>query len=296
MLVEAIRHIEKLGNIDAYTYYGFGGPYLEDFRILYELFPDIGMVSIEEDEEIYKRQGFHLPCGKLILKHIEFTSFLAQYGATDSKSIFWLDYTGLKYSHFESFMALLGKVAADSMIKITLRADPTDYSNVEKAKEFRKKFEAVMPDPSADPSGRLRDYLRLLQGMIQIAAQKALPAEMPITFQPVSSFFYSDGTWMFTLTGIVCLRTDLAKIRKVFQGWKFSNLNWATPKIIDLPVLSTKERLHLQNQLPCPRNAGIILGRRLGYVIDDSIEWTDAKLQQYADFHRYSPYFMKAIP
>jgi hypothetical protein len=294
LLVEAIRRLERLGDISAYTYYGFGGPYLEEFRLLYELFPEMGMISIEENAETWKRQQFHLPCGKLRLEKMSFQSFLAQYQANDAKSIFWLDYNGLEYWHFESFMTLLGNIAADSMIKVTLRADPTDY--IGKPNEFRKRFEAIMPDPSADPPGRLRDYVYLLQEMMQIAAQRALPAATPLMFQPVSSFFYSDGTGMFTLTGIVCLRKELAKIKGLFQGWKFANVSWARPKRIDVPILSTKERLHLQNKLPCTSNGGKILRRALGYLIDESWEITEGKLQQYADFHRYSPYFMKAIP
>jgi hypothetical protein len=252
------------------------------------------MVSIEKDRETHKRQEFHLPCGKLRLKYMEFQSFLAQFQATDAKSIFWLDHTGLEYWHFESFMALLGKVAAGSMIKVSLRAEPRDYED--NSQKFRDIFEAVMPDPYADPPVRFRDYVCLLQDMMRIAAQRALPAEMPLTFQPVSSFFYSDGTGMFTLTGIVCERRELDKVKVAFKGWEFANLIWAAPKRIDVPILSTKERLHLQHKMPCPRDAGKILCRTLGYLIDDTETKSEAKLRQYAAFHRYSPYFMKAIP
>lgn len=294
ILVEAIRRLEKLGDIAAYTYFGFGGPYLEEFRLLYEIFPTIGMVSIEENGETHKRQKFHLPCGKLRLEHEEFQSFLAQYQANDAKSIFWLDHTGLEYWHFESFIALLGKVAAGSMIKVTLQAEPMYYKD--KPAEFRERFEAVMPDPYADPPVRFRDYVCLLQDMMRIAAQRALPAEMPLTFQPVSSFFYSDGTGMFTLTGVVWDRQELDKVKEKFKGWEFANLNWAVPKRIDVPILSTKERLHLQHKLPCPRDAGKILCGTLGYLIDDTETRSEAKLRQYAAFHRYSPYFMKATP
>ena len=77
----------------------------------------------------YKRQQFHVPChaAQLKLRNIEFKSFLARYEGSEGKSIFWLDYTGLKYGCFEAFMALLEKVSPKSLIKITLRCEPSDY-------------------------------------------------------------------------------------------------------------------------------------------------------------------------
>ena len=94
------------------------------------------MICIERDEEIYKRQQFHLPCRfhRLKLLHKPLQSFLAQYEAKDEKSIFWLDYTNLEIGHFDDFMGLLGKVGADSIIKITLSCDPRDYRKPERLK------------------------------------------------------------------------------------------------------------------------------------------------------------------
>ncbi|KKL84913.1 hypothetical protein LCGC14_1959990, partial [marine sediment metagenome] len=192
-LVEAIRCLEASCKLNEYTYYGLGGPYLEEFRLLYEYYPQIKMVSIENDEETYKRQRFHLPCRTLRLNNTDVKSFLAQYEPKNKKSIFWLDYPDLEYGDFEDFITLLGKVNAMSMVKITLRAEPSDY--LDKGEEFRKKFQAVMPRPSEDPPPTSPEFAYLLQEMLQVAAEKALPAESTsLMFQPVSSFYYSDGT------------------------------------------------------------------------------------------------------
>ena len=188
------------------------------------------------------------------------------------------------------------------MVKITLRAEPTDFIDKQserlgsRAERFRQQFGAVMPDSAADPPRDSRTFACLLQDMVQVAAQKALPSAVPLMFQPVSSFYYSDGTGMFTLTGVVCRRDSAAETRKAFEDLHFCNLTWAKPKHIDVPVLSTKERLHLQELLPCPSGAGTILHQALGYRIDYSTAQTEAKLKQYAEFHRYYPYFMRAVP
>jgi len=303
LLVDAIRRLDRLDRLSEYTYYGFGGPYLDDFRLIYGLFPEIKMVSIEEDEDTCKQQEFHLPCKNLRLEKAKFKSFLARYESRDERSIFWLDYTNLCYGNFEDFMALLGKVPENSMIKITLRAEPSDFFDQQNkipgsgAEEFRRQFGAVMPDSAADPPLLWWDFVCLLQDMVRVAAQKALPSTLSLMFQPVSSFCYTDGTGMFTLTGLVCQRDLKKKVRKAFHDLQFSNLTWAKPRRINIPVLSTQERLHLQKFLPCrAEDAGRILGEALGYLIDDDKKSTENKLRQYARFHRYYPYFMRAVP
>jgi hypothetical protein len=101
---------------------------------------------------------------------------------------------------------------------------------------------------------------------------------------------------MFTATGIVCARGDRSAIRETFGQWKFASLNWSKPKRIDVPTLTTKERLHLQELLPCHQNAGRILRQRLGYLIDNTKAKTEARLKQYELLHRYYPYVMRAVP
>ena len=296
MFIEAIRRLGMPNDLAKYEYYGFGGPYLEEFRLLYEFFPEVKMTSLEDDQQTFKRQKFHLPCGSITLLYRDFKSFLTQYDSHDRKSIFWLDYIDLKYGCFEDFMALLCKVADRSVIKITLRAAPNDYLETKKIVEFNKQFSEVMPNSSMDPPREFDKFVRLLQDMLQISSQKTLSNATGRVFQPISSFFYNDGTGMFTLTGIVCPRDKLKDIRPLFKDWCFANLNWNKPRIIDMPFLSTKERLHLQKHLPCGHDAGRKLLKKLGYIIDENRRKTIIKMKQYADFYRYYPHFVRAIP
>ena len=305
-LMEAIRRLPRLGDggLEEYTYIGLGGPYLEDFRQLYEFFPDMSMVSIESEEEVYKRQKFHRPFRSLKLIKDEVSSYIKRYDPGANKSIFWLDYTGLEYSFFQDFEALLGTVAENSMIKVTLRSDPGEYwthrppqLKKEKAETFRRKFERIMPDPSATPPILAGNFAYFLQEMLQVATEQALPPAASIrTFVPVSSFYYSDGTCMFTLTGIVCETARKHDVERAYMDWEFANLAWDPPKKIAVPVLSTKERLHLQRLLPTKTARGRRLRKRLGYLIENNVNRTEAALEQYAAFHRYSPYFIRGVP
>jgi putative O-methyltransferase len=297
-LIEAIKYIINLGvSLSDYTYYTLGGPHLEDCRLIYEFYPEIKMISVEENEDIFKRQDFHLPCGTLDIRQGQFKSFLTEYDPKDEKSIFWLDYTRFEPGNFEDFMVLLGKATPYSIIKVTMRAEPRDYFNKKwKVQEFQNRFGAYLPRPETRPPATGKGFAFLVQTMLRIASQKTLSSATPLTFQPISSFRYSDGTSMFSLTGIVCQRDQQGRVIEAFNRLQFSNLTWASPRLIDMPILSTKERLHLQRLLPCGPGAGAILRQSLGYLIDDDQESTEMKLQQYADFHRYYPYFMKATP
>jgi hypothetical protein len=294
ILIEAIRKFDRITDLSEYTYYGFGGPYLEDFRLLNEFCPEIGMVSIEEKPHTVKQQKFHQICKTLKLTQTRFNSFLTKYNSKNKKSIFWLDYTKLELVAFEEFQSLLEKVALNSIIKITLQAVARDYLN--KGNKFRDHFSAFMPDPASDPPLANKDYAALLQDMLQIAAQKILPATGDVIFQPLSSFFYADGANMFTLTGIVCTKAEQKKIRALFKSWSCANLTWKKPKEINIPFLSTKERFHLQKHLPLKQNRGRKLLKVLGYTLDGSARNTAFMLTQYADFYRYYPYFVKAMP
>ena len=294
ILLEAIRHLGQIEDLSDYTYYGLGGSYLEDFRVLYEAREDISMVSIESKEHIFKRQEFHLPCSTIRLEKMDLFHFIDLYEHDGKKSIFWLDYTNLALANFEYFELLLQKVAERSIVKISLRAEPTDW--LDRPERFAQEFRAIMPNPDDEPSTMNLSYAKLLQDMLQIVAQRALPVELATVFQPITSFFYSDSIGMFTMTGIVCSRDDKETFRDVFCGWNFANLDWREPKVIDVPILSTKERLLLQEKLPCSGNAGKTLFEALGYKLGGGENGTVRQLEQYAQFHRYYPYFIRAVP
>ena len=296
ILLEAIRRLGQLANLADYTYYSLGGPYLEDFRVLYEFSQDMRLVSIEKKEHIVRRQEFHRPCSTLQLKHENLVDFLNDCEYSEGKSIFWLDFTNLTFANFEHFELLLRNVAERSLVKISLRAHATDWSS--HPEDFVEEFRRIMPDPDAEPPLLTQKYAKLIQDMLQIVAQRALPSECPVTFQPITSFFYSDYSGMLTLTGMVCSRQerDETKFRGAFEQWQFANLDWSEPKTIDVPLLSTKERLSLQKHLPCEEDAGRALFDALGYELEGGTNRTKLQLEQYAEFHRYYPYFIRAAP
>lgn len=296
LFIEALRRTERIVDLSAYTYYGFGGPYLEEFRVLYEFFPELRMVSLEKDGETLKRQRFHRPARTVALTRTVFRDYMLRKGALNGRSIVWLDYTDLKLQAFDDFQNVLGRVQSESVVKVTLRAQPRDYLKPEKQEGVRLEFGQFMVDSAATIPRSLGAFSGFIQGMLQVAAQKSLPASGGTVFQPLTSSYYSDGVGMYGLTGVVCSKDKQVEVRRAFRGWQFSRLNWGAPRCIDVPFLSTRERLHLQEHLPSKGSAVRKLQGALGYLIDFDRKTSAVKLRNYAEFHRYYPYLMKATP
>ena len=125
LLVEILDILKRLcDNISDYTYYGFGGPFLEDCRLIHDRYPEIKIVSIETNQQTFQRQEFHQFSKNLELRWENFANFLTHF-SSNGREIFWLDYTDLKLRHFEEFKSVLGKVSKNSVVKITIRAEPS---------------------------------------------------------------------------------------------------------------------------------------------------------------------------
>ena len=297
LLVEILDILKGYCEISDYTYYGFGGPFLEDCRLIHDRCPEIQIVSIEKNKQTFKRQEFHHFSKKLNLRNEDFASFLAHFSSS-GREIFWLDYTDLKFGHFDEFMSILGKVSENSVVKITIRAEPLpkelpSEERDKKWEDFQKEYHGILPASIQQTNiERLLPFAKLLQEMLQIASQRALPPSGESVFQLLNSSYYNDQTQMLSVTGIVCNKNEVSKIQKWFKNWEFRNLKWAPPHKIDVPVLSIKERLHLEKSLPTTKKTGLSLSRALGYKIDTGKEHIE-KLKQYEEFYQYYPYFAR---
>ena len=296
LLIEIIDILKRHCDISNYTYYGFGGPFLEDCRLIHNRCPEIKIVSIEKNEHTFKRQEFHRFSKNLDLIQIDFDSFLADF-SSDGGEIFWLDYTDLRFGHFNEFMSILEKVSENSVVKITVRAEPPS-NGLSAWEKFQREYERVLPESAQQTDiERPIPFLKLLQEMFKNASQEALPASGESVFQLLDSSHYNDQTQMLSITGMVCDKNQVSDVRQWFKNSAFSNFDWNDePRKIDVPILSIKERLHLEKYLPTKQKTGRSLARALGYRIDDTDPRHLEKLRQYEEFYPYYPYFARVSP
>ena len=321
LLIEILDILNKHWDISDYTYYGFGGPMLEDCRLIYSCFPGVKIVSIERNINTYERQNFHRFSNNLDIRQQNFSSFVADF-SSNGKDIFWLDYTNLELDNFSAFMSILQKVSENSIVKITIRAEPppkelTSDNREEKWEGFRRRYREekwedfqkkyreenwrefeeryykILPPKRRPQEIETRwPFTQLLQKMLKMASQEALPVAGENVFQLLNSSHYNDQTPMLSITGLVCNRNDTGKIRGWFKDWRFKNLDWINPHRIEVPILSVKERLHLEEYIPTGDTSGLTLSRVLKYKIDESGRHKE-QLNQYEKFHQYYPLFAR---
>lgn len=310
LLVDIIRKIALDGK--NCTYYSLGGPFLEDLRVMDHYFPEMKLVSLETNKQTYQRQLFNRFSSRININHARVDSFISGPYEPSALDIFWLDYTSLKYELLQEFQLVLSTVPYGSVVRITLHAEPKvnlnslkddisseEFNNLLNAliNDFKNRFDRLISG-ELDPNyfEQHNKFPELVQNLVRIAAANALdkPRDQA-TFLPLQSTYYSDGTQLLSVTGLVCERSRIDLMKEQLSGIRFANFDWKAPQRIDIPALSVKERLTLEHRLPVENgeDAGEILYDMLKYRIDDSERKTKTQLSHYADCQRDYPNFIR---
>lgn len=308
LLLEALRRLQRLFDPERSLYVGLGGPFLEDFRLVSSAFPSMRMICLERNYQTHLRQRFHRTSRLIELRNEDATSFVKASFPENQPVIMWLDYTDLRYAHFDDFMNVLQRCAEMSIVRITLQADPKSWLPpvpkseqdrwnemlAERIDKFNQTFGKLLERPVKDDEDFINNFPLLVQGMVSHAANIGIPKRLGKAFQVLSSTHYSDNnTTMLTITGIVCQNDQVPTVRRLMRGWKYFNGDWAPPSRIDVPDLSQKERLALERYLPSATRTGKRLQQYLGYKIDDSESESLRKCQQLAEFWPLFPQFAR---
>ncbi len=311
MLVKAITALGEEFFKES-TYYTLAGPYLEDLRLMDHFFPEIELVSLEFDNDTFKRQTFHKFCSRVKLRNQSIKDFLIQDYDPESSDIFWLDYTELRPGLFDEFQIVLSKVIPGSIVRITLRAEPEfnpgEYKmlpdeNIEFWKclvndRYHERFQSLLPNPAPDFFGAPKEFASVVQTMVKQAASQALDtAGSQVDFLPIQSTRYCDFTQMVSVTGVICERNKIDDIKARIQTNPYINFDWNKLELINIPALSLKERLHLEEYLPYinDQDIGEFLYDKLGYLIDHNFALCKEQLAHYAKYHRDYPNFIQMV-
>jgi len=318
LFLDVIRAFELYSPLDRHTYVGFAGPFLEDFRLFGQAFPALKMISVEEDEETYKRQLFHKCSRHIDLRLCTFRDFLAtNYPA--GPTITWADYTDMNRECLLEVSDIARKAVPLSVLRVTVRAETPVYRKLSlhrrprqlpKGKKqafasFREEYLKSIQIEDVAYDGSLfswegfgeRGYPSLLTEILKAVISSA--CSRPKVFMPLHAVVYSDGTIMLSVTGIFCKSGDSDKIREHFiQEDVLPPEGPVLVQDVDVPVLTTKERLHLESILPSRDESGDSCRKRLGYLIegDGSEENSEHKMRQYERYFRFYPYFGKLVP
>ena len=278
---------------------------MEDFRVLHERFQQLKMSCIEEDEAVLARQRFNSPHTNIHFIHRNSGKFLSEYEPSRKRLVAWFDYAkaSKRVAQIAEFQELLRKAPAGSIIKITLNANPDTLGGstsdpdilLKRKTKLCAQFNRFLDDKLSDDAVLEANLPATLLTVVREAAMEALSKRPAFDFKPLASFYYKDSQHqMMTITGFLGMRDEIGKELAAAEvsKWHFGISGWSDrPRDINVPELTAKERIHINQMLPRCRNNIPRIVRRLKFPIDPEPAICERKLTQYVDFYRHYPHF-----
>jgi len=252
-----------------YVYASMGGRFLEDFKLVNDRFAIEHMISIELDEITWRRQEFNRPIGLIECKCQKSGEFIVDFDRLvmahpAKRFIIWLDYASANERgvQLQEYQELLSKLEVGDVIKITLNANFQSYRRRQDF-QIERDFQTIviqnMTEQLGDymPSGGMsKDHMkpdkfaRLLAKATKVAALKGIKGSQ-LKVIPLAAFRYSDGEHaMLTVTTLLADDALASKTESddVYKNWVFRSRDWDDVHHVNVPDLSAKERLTI-NQL-----------------------------------------------
>lgn len=314
LFVELLSKVNRFKPIRLYTYVGFGGSFLEDFKLIHTYFGNKKMISIEEDSNVLRRQKFNLPLKCIKRLHQKSGDFIASYSVNGPATI-WLDYASASDTRIqvEEFESLISKLQTYDIVKITLNANPETLVPQDSKDENDKRETSDIRNSKRLQilSERLGDYLPqeitpdmmntaglplVYCRVLEFAANNALNGRSLETFQPLSAFVYADSAHqMLTVTGIVLEKTEIKKFLRetAIKQWQLSSIDWKTIHKIRVPDLTAREKLFIDRYLPASNEKQI--HKKLNFLFHEDEAVSLEILKSYTTLYRYYPSYHKVV-
>lgn len=306
--------------LEKYHYVGLGGPFLEDFRLLHSRI-GIGrrrggrtvgrLTCVESKEDVHKRQRFNRPVSSIKCIHTTIETFLDT-TVINTPVIIWFDYTKAAPSHIHRFAATVGTVPIGSILRVTLNASPADGQGKEpsgnelsvqvdgegsadraekptktewRLQRFKERLGALVPSGLEPDSMTIENYGPTLLKVLRLAVEKQALSFTDRRIEWALATHYADDQPMVTAALVVCDPEDSATGRLI-KRWEFYSMP-ETPHRVELPALSSLERLTME----CNSNVERKLGFDLARVIDSrlGVDPVDA----FKKFYRLYPHFSR---
>lgn len=286
-------------NTENYWYIGLGGPYLEDFSEVQHVLGCRRMTSLEVDSHVLMRQRFNKPHCRIILSSKSTGQFVSSYTTTKMPLVVWFDYT--KHDWVEQIREcceLIPKLPNGSIFKVTFKSTPSNLCPKDAVDPLSlrvEKLEAMFSSCGGFSTGdvSLNGFPKTLIRILKSTIKATLGDTDKNTLFPLSSFYYNDGTPMLTVTMLTGDQSTVDSVisKSQFKNWKYADLAWDGPMIIDVPSLSLRERLAIDRMLPDKSPDTIV--KRLRLSLAETPADTLVAVSRYVDYSKHIPNFMR---
>lgn len=292
ILMDSLSCLSEVFDFSQYRYIGFGSLWFVDFVLLHRSIGVTDMHSIESEMHIERRVRFNKPLGCINVHMGTSQDILPGLINDQTRSILWLDYDGILENALKGgdIERVLSEVPSGSILLVTANADSIQL----KDKKFND--EPLTPEDYLEsfcgeylPAGYERNLTKnqfpKLVGEVILNAMTstALDSRSDVRFYPLWNICYADGVKMVTVGGILLDEQDYEVFERlnIAQKNPYMSLD-SVQKDLDLPILTLKEKMHLDSKLPSAT------GLR---VRDIEFNISQKDLDTYESLYKYFPLY-----
>lgn len=300
MLIDAFQILGFAGfPIREYQYTGFGSLWFVDFILLHKILGIQRMVSVEGSERIAQRVVYNQPF-RCVDTLVEMSYNVIPQLSRDRKHILWLDYDRiLEYSHLSDARMAASQLSPGSILLITVDTEPPPKPPEEEApgdepaeKKAPEEGPAVTYNYFLEVAAEYWDRTFTVEqfgdgGIPSVATRllnraitSGLSATPEVEFLPLFKFLYADGHRMLTIGGMIGGRKERRRLNTSGLGdCVYIRRSLAdAPFEITVPPLTRRERLLLDQNMPCPED-----------WVPEEFKLEKKFLEKYRDIYRFFP-------
>jgi hypothetical protein len=285
MIIDALQSLAASGfNMRAYQYVGMGSIYFVDFILLHRLLGMRKLLSIESVASAERRVRFNQPFRDVHVEIGLIGDYLPKIDR-DIPHLVWLDYDHkLSTEDIQDVTLASSVLPAGSVLLVTVEVEPPESGD--SPQEWRTYYEDVagslVPfETTLEPFAK-SELPRTNARILVNAIRRGLTARSSIRFEQLFSFLYADGRQMLTLGGMLASEEDQRRLTaSALDASPFIVRDpEAEPFAISVPRLTRKERLYLDQFMPCDDR-----WEPPAFTIDAEL------VRQYRDIYRYYPIY-----
>lgn len=315
LFIDLLSRLNRYVPIGMYRYISFGGPFLEDFKLIHSYFGNKEMVSLENDSTAFKRQTFNLPLSCIQCLEKDSSVFIDEFEAAGN-TIVWLDFADANKTRtqIQEFESLVTKLAQNDIIKITLNANPdslykhhpedgearqtADVQNRVRLQRLTRRLGDYLPNGTEADDMTMKKLPEVLIKVIEFAANRAMSGRTRenLIFQPLSSFAYIDGYHqMLTVSGIILSSKERIEFldKTNIKKWGPVSLSWGSYRKIMVPSLTAREKVFIDQMLP--EKSASAIHKKLKFYFDSNIDTSKEIIDNYRLYYRYYPNFHRVL-
>lgn len=309
VFLEGLSKLNRLFDISSYTYVGFGGPMLEDFRHVHSKMTISDLISLEEDPTIFRRQLYNQPFNCIDCRQLDSSQFIETH-PYDKPIITWLDYASAKKigKDLDDIKNLSTKISDGDILKVTFPVNPASYYNRkhgEPAGSYAENFERAVKsklgriyttynfnitENDVSPKNLTNMMSDILIDAFKLAVERGLSGRRnPMVYIPLVVNRYNDGVHtMLTIFGIYRIKSEYRETIESCQlnDWNFISNHWKDIQEISIPTLTIKEKIELDSCLPAKSKF---------MKAASEISLNDAESMNYLKYYRLYPNFQRIM-